>query len=345
MCLSNPEQRAGLLAQGPLGYPDPGVGSVHAHIYASGLARDQLVREIDIQLSDAGMLPADRRGRRGGGELADALAASASCPVIVVDGLDEAGVEAWPIADDVLRPLVRHAVVLAGTRDLAAPDGGDSLVTRLQPDSTQVVHLLEEVDDPADVHDYVVRRLREVPVPAMDAGQVAGAILALPGGQEEEEGRFLLARVITAQLRANPVDTARAGWQQQLSTSVEMALDRDLDGLPARIRGEDRLAAAGFDLLAALAWAQGGGLPDDIWPLIATAVSTDGTGYATPTAPAAPRTPAQGTAAAPTRAAHRQPPRPDLPLAPGASERIRRPVRSGSELEPGGPFPIPSCPP
>ena len=182
VCLSNPEQRAGLLARGPLGYPDPGAGSVHAHVYARGLARDQLVREIDIQLSDAGMLPADRRGLRGGGELADAVAASASCPVIVVDGLDEAGVEAWPIADDVLRPLARHAVVLAGTRDLAAPDGGDSLVTRLQPDSTQVVHLLEEVDDPADVHDYVVRRLRDVPAPAMDAGQVAGAILALPGG-------------------------------------------------------------------------------------------------------------------------------------------------------------------
>ena len=139
-------------------------------------------------------------------------------------------------------------------------------MTRLQPDAAQVVHLLEEVDDPADVHDYVVRRLREVPAPAMDAGQVAAAVLALPGGQEEEEGRFLLARVITAQLRASPVDTSRPGWQQQLSTSVEMALDRDLDALPARIRGEDRLPAAGFDLLAALAWAQGGGLPDDIWP-------------------------------------------------------------------------------
>ena len=75
VCLSHPEQRAALLlARGPVGYPDPGKDSVHAHIYARGLARGQLVRELDIQLSDAGVLPrparparrrrAGRRGRR-----------------------------------------------------------------------------------------------------------------------------------------------------------------------------------------------------------------------------------------------------------------------------------------
>src|SRR6266568_2861179 len=43
----------------------------------------------------------------------------------------------------------------------------------------------------------------------------------------------------------------------------------------------------------------------------------------TPPGPAGPRTPPPGTAKAPTRAGHRQPPRPDLPLAPappGASD-------------------------
>ena len=277
VCLSNAEQRAGLLARGPLEYADPGTGSVQAHVYARGLARNQLIRELDTQLSDAGLLPAERRGQRGGGELADAAAATASCPVIVVDGLDEAGVEAWPIAEEVLRPLARHALVLVGTRELDPSDGGDSLVTRLQPDGTGVVHLLEEVDDDADVRGYVVRRLQAAAAPGMDAGQVAGAILALPAG--DEEGRFLLARVITAQLRAVPIDTTRPGWQQGLSTSVEEALDRDLAGLPARMSGEDCLDGAGFDLLASLGWAQGGGLPDDIWPLIATAISASGAQY------------------------------------------------------------------
>ena len=215
VCLSNPEQRAALLARGPLGYPDPGDGSVHAHVYARGLARGQLVRELDIQLSDAGVLPADRRGLRGAGELADAAAASATRPVIVVDGLDEAGVEAWPVAEEVLRPLARHALVLAGTRELAAPGGGDSLVTRLQPDATQVVHLLEEVDDLADVHDYVVRRLRDVPAPAMDAGRSparswrfpaprgggGGAVPARPGDHRpaaRQPGRHQPARLAAA---------------------------------------------------------------------------------------------------------------------------------------------------
>ena len=56
----------------------------------------------------------------------------------------------------------------------------------------------------------------------------------------------------------------------------------------------------------------------------------------TPTGPAAPRTPAPGTAAAPTRAAHRQPPRPDLPLAPGASERIGGPSGQAANLSRAG---------
>ena len=124
VCLSNAEQRAVLLARGPLEYADPGVGSVHAHVYARGLARHQLVRELDTQLSDVGALPAARRGQRGGGELADAVAVSAACPVIVVDGLDEAGVEAWPIPEEVLRPLARHALVLVGTASKCRPMTG-----------------------------------------------------------------------------------------------------------------------------------------------------------------------------------------------------------------------------
>ena len=277
VCLSNPEQRAALLARRPLEYADPGAGSVHAHVYARGLARHQLARELDTQLSDVGVLPADRRGKRGAGELVDAVAASGNCPVIVIDGLDEAGVEAWPIAVEVLRQLTRHALVLVGTRELAAPEGEDSLLTRLSPDSADVIQLLNEVDDDADVRHYVARRLQAVDAPAMDAGQIAYTILALPSG--DQEGRFLLARVITAQLRTDPVDTTIPGWQQQLSSSVEEALDRDVAALPVRISGEKRLPAAGFDLLAALAWAQGAGLPDDIWPLVATAISPDGTGY------------------------------------------------------------------
>ena len=46
--------------------------------------------------------------------------------------------------------------------------------------------------------------------------------------------------------------------------------------------------------------------------------------------------PAPGTAKAPTRAAHRQPPRPDLPLAPGASGRIGGPSGQAANLSRAG---------
>ena len=36
---------------------------------------------------------------------------------------------------------------------------------------------------------------------------------------------FLLARLVTDQLRAVPVDTSRPGWQQQVSHSIEDAFD------------------------------------------------------------------------------------------------------------------------
>jgi hypothetical protein len=261
VCLSNPEQRAALLQQRPLDYTDPGEGSVHAHVYARGLAHVQLVRQLDTQLSNAGILPMDRRGLRGGGELVDAVASSGARPVIMVDGLDEAGVEAWPIAAELLRPLARHALILVGTRELPPLDDGLPLVTRLQPAYSHVVHLLDEVDD----------------APAMAPELIANAIQDLP--RHDDEGTFLLARAITAQLRAEPVETTQPGWQQQLSTSVEEAFDRDLDGLPPLTRGEEQLPGAGFDLLAALAWAHGAGLPDDIWPLIATTISPNSSRY------------------------------------------------------------------
>jgi hypothetical protein len=178
-------------------------------------------------------------------------------------------VVAWAIAEDLLR-LAGHALVLVGTRDLPAPDGQTTLVTRLQPAGAEVVRLLEEVDD---ARDYVIRRLADVDVPQLAAGQVAEAMLAAHRG--EDEGLFLLARVITAQLHADPVDTARPGWQQRLAGSVADAFDRDLKGLPARRRGEEELPAAGLDLLAGLAWAHGGGLPADIWPVVAAALSRE----------------------------------------------------------------------
>ncbi len=61
--LSNPEQRARLLAASSLEHTDPGEGSVDAHVHTRRLTIDQVVEEIDKQLVRHGVLPP----RAGGG--------------------------------------------------------------------------------------------------------------------------------------------------------------------------------------------------------------------------------------------------------------------------------------
>ena len=61
--------------------------------------------------------------------------------------------------------------------------------------------------------------------------------------------------------------------------SVAEALEQELAGFPALVRGEERLPQAARELLAALAWAYGKGFPVEEWALAATALSPTGTVY------------------------------------------------------------------
>lgn len=273
--LSDPKQRSTLSESTAAEFPDASEFAIHAYFSAHRLALPQLIRALDHQLSDSGILDTGRRGRRDLGELVDAVRASEQCAVIVVDGLDEAGLEAWPIAEDVLRPLAKHARVIVGTRDGRAVGSGQSLVTRLQPDESAVIHLPQAVDDVADTHAYIVKRLTGV-ADSMDPVQVADAVRELPQSSTDS---FLFARMLTAQLRESPIDTRQPDWQGLLATSVEQSFDRDVAALPALVRGTEKLPQAGRELLSALSWAQGAGLPVDIWPVVATALSPSGTTY------------------------------------------------------------------
>jgi tetratricopeptide (TPR) repeat protein len=270
LCLSDPALRREILRQGPIESADPGEGTIHAHLAARGITVKQAVRAIDEQLSDRGIIPNDRRGRRGRGELLDAAEAAVR-PVIVIDGLDEAGSEAWQMVDQLIRPLSVNCLFVVGTRELADPDGGAPLIARLQPDSSQVISLLAEADDDADVRTYVRHRLRDRD-DRMGPDLVATSVIAQRA--RPDEGLFLLARILTAQLRAEPVDTASPGWQWRLSHSVEEAFDRDLETVPPLERGDGQaIPGAARDLLTALAWSFGAGLPDDLWAAIAGAIS------------------------------------------------------------------------
>ncbi|MGI8776829.1 MAG: hypothetical protein ACR2LJ_05455 [Acidimicrobiales bacterium] len=95
----------------------------------------------------------------------------------------------------------------------------------------------------------------------MDPTLVADQIVRL--ARANDEGVFLLARVITSQLRADPVDTHARGWETALATSVESALARDLGRISAAAPNGTAGPIAARELLAALPWGYGTGLPDE----------------------------------------------------------------------------------
>ena len=273
--LSNPTERVGLVADGPVSH-DPGEGSVHAHVHARGLTLERAAAQIDEQLCGRGFLdpPAPDGQRRNHQELLGALQRLDPTLTIVVDGLDEAEREAWAIADDFVRVLGRIARVLVATREMER-DGGEALVATLatvRPIDLGEPRWAQQTE--ADVRQYVRRRLALVAdgPPVMDRDLVADRILRL--GRVGAEGQFLLARVITSQLLVEPVDTGIPHWERALATSVEAALDRDLGRVgevsPSGIPGP----IAARELLTALAWSYGAGMPDDVWGATATALST-----------------------------------------------------------------------
>ena len=118
----------------------------------------------------------------------------------------------------------------------------------------------------ADMRAYIAGRLAGVD-PAMDPGAVAGHLAgetSMTGGSP-----FLLARLVTDQLRASPVDTSQPGWQDRVSHSIEDAFDADL----AQVRAPGDSARV---LLAALTWGFGAGLPEEEWLACASAPAAAG---------------------------------------------------------------------
>jgi hypothetical protein len=110
----------------------------------------------------------------------------------------------------------------------------------------------------ADVRGYIAKRLQEAPA-VMDRGKIADVVISSAQGQAE--GVFLLARVVTSQLRVALVGTSLPGWEQWVARSFEAAFEWDLALIPPLRRGEQELPQAAGELLAALAWAYGAGFP------------------------------------------------------------------------------------
>jgi tetratricopeptide (TPR) repeat protein len=295
VCRSDPQLRATIKGRSDI--TDPGELSITAGVVARGMSAKQLTNCVDEGLSN-GFIPADRAGQRGIGELLDAIRATGHCPVVVVDGLDEAGVDetgqnAWAVAEKVLRPLATVASVIVGTRDrppqtpvtdVASPSElqpapelrATSLVAALTADTGRVFNMLELVDEPGDIESYVAARLDGIDA-AMDPVIVASYINEIPDA--DIEGRFLLARLLTDGLRESPIDTHLPNWRELLADSVEDSFDQTIADLGPMPRNGAAIVGAAKDLLVALTWAYGAGMPDDVWAQVATALSEDGTRY------------------------------------------------------------------
>jgi hypothetical protein len=229
--LSSPSERSRLgVSPATLRHADPGERSVHAHLHARGLTADRAAELIAGQLVRSGHLAA-QDDKRNAAELIGHLQRAVECggapPVIVVDGLDEARDHAFEIAEDLLLRLQRYATIIVATRELRRGDEQPPLLAVLTTLAAGQPTLDLDAADVrergrADLGSYVRDRLAGVSQ-LMDAVLVADYLAAGAGTSGDES--FLLARLVTDQLRTTPVDTSADGWESGVSHSVGDAFE------------------------------------------------------------------------------------------------------------------------
>ncbi|CAL9601946.1 hypothetical protein SUDANB105_05442 [Streptomyces sp. enrichment culture] len=269
--LADPAQRRKAEEQGAIrdGDPDPGERSARsfAAVHMRGLDATQVAADIAAQLG----LDEPRNADALRAELRDLP----TPPVVVLDGLDEVPAEhTQSVIEELVFPLSRMLPVLVGSRErpfrnLLKPDTTlyDALVQHIG-DSVHRVDLENEPGTRDDIAEYVRRRC--------EADRVDGTAVAeaLANRATARDGGFLFARLMTdfliARLRKGIVvaEELLAG----LPDSVEAAFEEDL-------RGGERPSAA-RDLLTALAWSAGRGMPaGGVWEAVASALGGEGVSY------------------------------------------------------------------
>ena len=274
--LSVPEHRrlaeaAGVLERAPAGTVPP-EGVVTAAFHARDKRLDQLLGFLG-QVLDLG--PVDRVG-----QLTDALEVRRAPAVLVVDALDEAATgHARRMVLEVLAPLARMAgvKVLVGTRPGVVRWHDED---RLATAAPQVADLAVEPDTEADIAAYATERLLRLegspyagqPAMATTVGEgVAARALADADAQGRRVASFLVARVLTRTLVHQPPLALEPGWQGRLPSGFDEAFEADLATYAGRL-GAER-AQIIRDLLEALAWDEGSGLPRHLIPLLTEAVT------------------------------------------------------------------------
>ena len=238
----------------------PPAGSITAALLAKGKTGDELLGELAAGLD----VPP-------GAELAAALLKR---PVftVVIDALDEAS-DPPSVIQKVISPLHGAASPGRGPRLLVATRRYEQLLGSL-PAARAIVDLDQDAySNEGDVAGYVTKVLLatsdpDSPTPYRDqpklASQVASQVAAIAGHS------FLIAQIAARTLAHAPraLDPAEVSADRQRWHDVGAAFDRDLDRY-----GEQ--AHRVRDLLTPLAWAEGAGLPRELWAPLATALTDD----------------------------------------------------------------------
>ncbi len=285
--LADAVQRAEAVRQGALreGDPDPGLrGSrAFAAVHLRGLNTTQAAAEL-----------AERLGLREPRN-ADAFRAELRelpvPPVIVLDGLDEVPAEHTKgMIEELVFPLSLMVPVLVGSRERSFRSqlaNGETLLAALVRHvgtGASAVDLGHEPGTRGDIAGDVGRRFEAAGVAGEEVAEALAGRATSEGG-----GGFLFARLVTGFLIAEIQDRGAGetidgdDLVTRLPDSVEAAFEEDLRSGPTRVRDDGtELPSAARDLLTALAWAAGRGMPaGGVWEAVASALGgcADGTGY------------------------------------------------------------------
>jgi hypothetical protein len=202
---------------------------------------------------------------------------------IALDALDEA-VEPAAVVDRLIRPLAQRGWrFLIGSRPSAAARGAARLLERLGP--AQVRDLDAESATQGDIARYVEQRLLHAPAsPYATHPQDAAAIAEQLA--RRAEGRFLFARLAVSGLlhreRIAP-EALDGATGATIGATIGDVLARDVADIDARFAEKfGRNDRGARNLLGALAWAHGNGLPerDGVWTIVAGVWSAEAAQYA-----------------------------------------------------------------
>jgi hypothetical protein len=270
--LSDPQLRAEIAAARPGALADPAAipaaGQVSAAIWARDLDTDEAARALAVALTLP--VPEDATVTDVLAAVGDLEPAERSDLVVVLDALDEAKTPR-EIAWRLLLPLARDlgVKVVAGARpgrdeELLAVFGGRAVIYRLDASAWF---------DRQDLADYAAACLRADLNPALPSGYLTdprACRLVAAAITDAASSNFLVAGMAARARADEPViDVAAPGWRdrQRFPAEVGQAFADYLSRF-----GENETRAR--DLLQALAYAEGPGLPaDQLWADMASAIA------------------------------------------------------------------------